>query len=751
MEHDSALAHVTGQALYVDDLAEPADMLHLAFGRSTQAHAKILSMDLSKVRDFPGVTAVFCAKDITGKNDVSPMAGDDPLFAEDTVIYHGQALFVVAASSQRIARKAARLASITYQELPAILDIAAARHANSRLEDTQIMSAGNAREAILSASHIVSGCLNTGAQDHFYLEGQIAVAIPGEAQRIKVISSTQHPSEVQAGIAHVLARASNKITVEVRRMGGGFGGKETQALLIAAAAALVADKTGRAAKLRLDRDDDMAMTGKRHGFEMSYRAAVDEQGKILGIEMDLASDCGCSTDLSPAINDRAMFHADNAYFLPNITIRSERFRTNKVSATAFRGFGGPQGMMLIERVMDHIASEMKLDPLTVRQRNFYSKDNNITPYGQQVDDFEIPELVEELVKTSDYKTRRQQISKWNQGQQLKKRGISLTPVKFGISFTTTFLNQAGALLHVYRDGSVALNHGGTEMGQGLFIKVAQIVADVFGLPVTAIENSPTTTDKVPNTSATAASSGSDLNGMAAYIAANTIRDRLEELIISKHNCTKDQIVFADGHICFPGGKMTFAELAELAYLSRISLSSTGFYATPDIFYDRKTHKGKPFLYYACGAAVSEVEIDIATGESRVLRVDILHSTGKPLNPAIDLGQIEGGFIQGMGWLTSEEICFDDKGKLTTHAPSTYKIPTAADRPDYFNTALFNSKYEEPKTIGSSKAVGEPPFMLAISVHSALRAAIADARQHKDFTPLNAPATPQNILSELLAK
>jgi len=751
LNHDSALAHVTGQAIYVDDLPEPANMLHLAFGRSTEAHAKIVSMDLSAVRAFAGVSAVFTADDIVGKNDVSPVAGDDPLFAEETVNYHGQALFVVAADSQQIARRAAKLAKVNYQKLPAILDISAARKVGAHLEKPQKMQAGNAKEAIAKASRVLRGDLNTGAQDHFYLEGQIAIAIAGESGQINVVSSTQHPSEVQTGIAHVLAIPANKVVVEVRRMGGGFGGKETQALLIAAAAALVANKTGRPAKLRLDRDDDMQITGKRHGFEMYYQVGIDEQGKILGIEMDLASDCGCSMDLSAAINDRAMFHADNAYFLPNVTIRSERFRTNKVSATAFRGFGGPQGMMLIERVIDHIAADLGLDPLQVRQINFYDKSNNLTPYGQVVEDFEVPDIVHQLAKTSSYQQRRREIANWNQNQPLKKRGISLTPVKFGISFTTTFLNQAGSLVHVYRDGSVLLNHGGTEMGQGLFVKVAQVVADVFGLPVSAIQNSATVTDKVPNTSPTAASSGSDLNAMAAQNAAQTIKGRLLEWIASNYKCTSSQVVFEDGNVCFPGAKIAFAELVEQAYLARISLSSTGFYATPDIFYDRETHKGTAFFYYACGAAVSEVEVDLLTGESRVLRVDILHSVGNSLNPAIDLGQIEGGFVQGMGWLTCEEICFDGQGRLTTHAPSTYKIPTASDRPDHFNVALFESKGAMAKTIGRSKAVGEPPFMLAISVHSALRAAIAATCSDQSFTALQAPATPERILSALLAK
>ncbi|VAW01633.1 Xanthine dehydrogenase, molybdenum binding subunit [hydrothermal vent metagenome] len=745
LAHESALAHVTGQARYIDDLPELPGTLHLAFGRSERAHADILDLDLSQVRGYPGVVAVFTASDIIGPNDVSPVADDDPLFADDKVIYHGQALFVVAATSRDCARKAARLAQVKYRDLPAILHISEARAAQLRLEDAQEMRLGDATTEIANASHILEGKLTTGAQDHFYLEGQIAYAVAGEAGQMRVFSSTQHPSEIQSGVAHILGVSSNLVQVEVRRMGGGFGGKETQALLIAAAAALVANQTGRPAKLCLDRDDDMAMTGKRHEFEMSYKVGVDDKGVVGGIEMQLASDCGCSMDLSAAINDRAMFHASNAYFLPAVTICSERFFTNKVSATAFRGFGGPQGMILIERVMDHIADQLNLDPVLVRQRNFYRRGKDITPYGQRIKSLEIPALVRELVKTSHYRARRKQILNWNKKNPLCKRGIALTPVQFGISFTTRFLNQAGALVHVYRDGSVILNHGGTEMGQGLLLKVAQVVADVFGLPVQQIQVCATATDKVPNTSATAASSGSDLNAMAAAKAANSICQRLREVAAKHFGCPAQVLRFTGGNVVAPNGQISFAALADTAYLARVSLSSTGFYATPDIHYDRDRHRGQPFFYYACGAAVSEVEVDVLTGENRVRRVDVLHSVGNSLNPAIDLGQIEGAFIQGMGWLTTEEICFDDKGRLTTHAPSTYKIPACSDRPDHFNIALYNAGKDKAKTIHGSKAVGEPPLMLAISVHAALRAAIADGA---DFTALDAPATAETVLRAL---
>jgi xanthine dehydrogenase large subunit len=743
--HDSAALHVAGTARYADDLPEPADMLHLAFGQSSEAHARIVSVDLSAVRAAEGVVAVFTAADIPGANDVSPVAGDDRLLADGVVIHIGQPIFLVAANSQIAARKAARLGRIVYEPLPPLITIADAQAAGSLIEPTQRMARGDAAAALATAPHIVRGGFEMGGQDHFYLEGQVAVATPGEDGQIHVVSSSQHPSEVQHLVAHMLRRSSADVTVEVRRMGGAFGGKETQAALFAAAAALAADTTGRPAKFRCDRDDDMVMTGKRHEFTVGYDVGFDDDGRILALCLRLASRCGATVDLSPAINDRAMFHADNCYFLPDVEIVSERLKTNTVSATAFRGFGGPQGMMAIERILNDVALHLGRDPLDVRIANLYAPGRDVTPYGMTVTDNIAPEMIARLRADSRYDARRQAIAAFNAGNPVLKKGIALTPVKFGISFTTTHLNQAGALVHVYADGSIQINHGGTEMGQGLYIKVAQVVADVFAVPVEQVRITATRTDKVPNTSATAASSGADLNGMAAYNAATAIRDRLTGFLSRIYGCAGEAVRFADGIVTAGAERMTFGELCRKAHFGRISLSSTGYYATPDIAYDRDTHKGRPFYYFAYGAAIAEVAIDTLTGEHKVLAVDILHDVGRSLNPAIDIGQIEGGFIQGQGWLTTEELVFDAKGRLLTHSPATYKIPTASDRPRHFTIALWDGENVEP-TIHRSKAVGEPPFMLAIAVFSALTEAVAatdpDARA---VPPLNAPATPEAIL------
>ena len=743
--HDSARHHVTGAAVYIDDQPQLPGLLHLQPGLSPRAHAKIISCDLEMVRAAPGVVCVLTAKDIPGPNDVSPTGTkDDPVFADEKVVYAGQPVFVVAATSLEAARQAATLAKIEYEDLPGIFTIAEARAHNCDLEPEQIMELGAADAALQTAPHTCAGTLRMGGQDHFYLEGQAAQCLPGEGNNLHITSSTQHPSEVQHLIAHLLGRASHDITVNVRRMGGGFGGKETQASLIAAMCALVCAKTGRPARLVLDRDDDMLMTGKRHDFEIAYKAGFDDEGVLSGIVFDMAARCGVSFDLSAAINDRAMFHADNAYFLNNALIKSRRLRTNTVSNTAFRGFGGPQGMVAIERVMDHIAHYLGRDPLAIRRANFYDDEGrNETPYGQKITDNIAPQLVDELCKSADYAARRDAIKTFNDSHTHTKKGIACTPVKFGISFTSTFLNQAGALVHVYADGSVHLNHGGTEMGQGLFTKVAQVVAQEFQIDVAHIKISATATDKVPNTSATAASSGSDLNGMAARNAARTIKDRLIAFAAHEADCPPGDVVFKNGTIRAGKKRWTFAELAHAAWMARISLSSTGFYATPKIHYDRERHKGHPFYYFAYGAAISEVQIDTLTGESRILRVDILHDVGASLNPALDIGQIEGGFVQGMGWLTSEELVFDNKGQLKTHAPSTYKIPACADRPKIFNVNIYEKGKNTQETIYRSKAVGEPPFMLAISVFSAITDAVASTGSA--MPDLHAPATPENIL------
>jgi len=743
--HDSAHLHVSGAARYVDDEPEPANMLHLAFGQSSEAHAAIKAVDLSAVRAAPGVVAVFTAQDIPGTNNVAPVAADDLLLAEGEVLSVGQPIFLVAATSQMAARKAARLGKIDYEPLPVLVSYEAAQAAGSLIEPTQVMTQGDAAAALAAAPVTLSGTFEMGGQDHFYLEGQIAIATPGEDGQMHVLSSTQHPSEVQHLVAHMLHRPSADVTVEVRRMGGAFGGKETQAALFAAACALAAHKTGRPAKFRCDRDDDMIMTGKRHDFRVGYDVGFDGDGKLLALKLSLSSRCGASVDLSPAINDRAMFHADNCYYLPDVEIRSERLKTNMVSATAFRGFGGPQGMLAIERIIDDVAAHLARDPLEIRLANLYGTGRDVTPYGMTVADNIAPQLMARLRETSEYDARRQAVAAFNAKSAILKKGIGLTPVKFGISFTTTHLNQAGALVHVYADGSIQINHGGTEMGQGLYIKVAQVVADVFAVPVSQVRITATRTDKVPNTSATAASSGADLNGMAAHEAASTIKARLVAFLARTYDCAESDVRFADGEIIAADHKLSFAALCRMAHMDRISLSSTGYYATPKIAYDRAAHKGRPFYYFAYGAAVSEVAIDTLTGEHKVLAVDILHDVGRSLNPAIDMGQIEGGFIQGQGWLTTEELVWDDRGRLLTHSPATYKIPTASDRPKRLNISLWDGENVEP-TINRSKAVGEPPFMLAISVFSALNQAIAaTAPDKRALPPLNAPATPEAIL------
>jgi xanthine dehydrogenase large subunit len=744
--HDSAPRHVSGQALYIDDLPEPAGLVHVHIGQSARAHARIAGMDLAPVRAAPGVIAVLSAPDVPGKNDISPIAGDDPMFADGEVRFVGQPLFAVVAETLPKARAAAALAVVTYEDLPALLTIEAAREAGSLIEPSQTMVLGDAAAAIARAPHRLAGRLRIGGQDHFYLEGQIALVIPGEGGDLHVWSSTQHPSEVQHIVARALALRDNAVTVEVRRMGGGFGGKETQPAHYAAIAALAATRTGRAAKLRLDRDDDIVMTGKRHDFQTEWEVGFDEQGRLRGARFELASRCGYSADLSVSINDRAMFHSDNTYALQTARIVSHRLRTHTVSNTAFRGFGGPQGMMGIERAMDAIALDLGLDPLDVRKANLYGVSGDQTPYGQVVRDSVALELMEQLEADCDYRARRAEIARWNAQNRWLKRGLALTPVKFGISFTATHLNQAGALVHIYTDGSIHLNHGGTEMGQGLYIKVAQVVADEFHVPLSSVKISATRTDKVPNTSATAASAGADLNGMAARNAARTIKARLVAFAAAEFGCAPDEVVFGPAGVRVGKQEMGFTELVRRAYFERISLSATGFYKTPDIHYDRATHQGRPFYYYAYGAAASEVVIDTLTGENKVLRVDILHDAGRSLNPAIDAGQIEGGFIQGMGWLTTEELVFDAKGRLVTHAPSTYKIPTAGDRPEIFNLSIWTGGENREQTIHRSKAVGEPPLMLAMSVFSALTDAVASVGGHKMLPDLDAPATPERILA-----
>ncbi len=751
LAHDSALKHTTGEAVYIDDIPLPAGTLHLAVGGADTAVGTISAVALDAVRAAPGVIDVFCAADIPGENDVSPSGrGDEPLLASGEIRFDGEPVFAVVATSHRAARAAAALGQVTVRPAEPVLTVDDALSQKRFISDEQVMTHGDWRDAMQAAPHRTAGTMYCGGQDHFYLEGQISLAVPQEDGDMLVYCSTQHPSEIQQHLAKVLNLPAHAITVEVRRMGGGFGGKESQACQWAALAAVAAARSGNAVKCRLDRDDDMRLTGKRHDFRIDWQVGHDDQGQILSVDCHLASRCGCALDLSDPVNDRAMFHVDNAYYFPAVNIRSQRTFTNTVSNTAFRGFGGPQGMLAGERIIEGVARTTGLDPLTVRKRNFYgSVDRNITPYFMQIDDFVLDEIVEELEQSSHYWTRRDAIREANAADPLMVRGLALTPVKFGISFTATWFNQAGALLHIYRDGSVHLNHGGTEMGQGLFIKVAQVVSHALALPVDNIKVSATRTDKVPNTSATAASSGADLNAMAALNAANTLKRRLISFAAHHFDVDAQSIQFVDGTVIAGDQQLPFAELVELAYLARVQLSATGFYRTPKIHYNRKKARGRPFYYFAYGAAVSEVIVDTLTGESRVTAVDILHDAGRSLNPAVDLGQVEGAFIQGMGWLTNEELWWDAGAKIKTYAPSTYKIPTCSDRPAKMNIALWSGGENREPTVHRSKAVGEPPLMLAISVHQALSDAVSSISGYRFVPELNAPATPEALLHAMI--
>ncbi len=748
--HDSAWKHVSGSAVYIDDVTPPAGLLHVYLGISARAHARIRQINLEPVRQAPGVVLVLTAADVPGVNDVSPThRHDEPLLATTVVEYAGQALFAVAAETRDQARRAARLAVVEYEDLPALLDVEAAGPDGKLVTDPLTLKRGDAAAALAQARHRIAGKMAIGGQDHFYLEGQIAMAIPGEDDEVTVLSSTQHPSEIQHMVALVLGVPNNAVTVECRRMGGAFGGKETQGNLFACIAAIVAKKTGRAAKIRPDRDDDMVITGKRHDFVADYAVGFDEYGKIQAVDITYAARCGFSADLSGPVTDRALFHADNCYFYDHVHLRSLPLKTNTVSNTAFRGFGGPQGMVAGERLIEEIAYALGKDPLEVRKINFYGEGpRNVTPYHQTVEDNVIVEIVAELEQSADYWARRTAIREANGKSRVIKRGLALTPVKFGISFTATQYNQAGALVHVYTDGSIHLNHGGTEMGQGLYTKVAQVVAEEFQVDVDQVRITATTTAKVPNTSATAASSGSDINGMAAQAAARTIKARLVGFAAEHWGVPQEQIEFLPGRVRVGNQEVLFRELVWQAYLGRVSLSSTGFYRTPKIHWDRASGRGRPFYYFAYGAAVSEVAVDTLTGEYKVERVDILHEVGRSLNPALDIGQIEGGFVQGMGWLTTEELWWDKEGRLRTHAPSTYKIPACSDRPRIFNVRLLEGTENREDTIFKSKAVGEPPLMLAISVLHALSDAIASTADYKLCPRLDPPATPEAVLTTI---
>ena len=746
VRHESAHLHVSGQALYTDDIALPENTLHAAFGISRIAHARVASLDLDGARNAPGVIDVAVASDVPGENNYGSIFKDDPIFAEGLVQYAGQPLFAVAATSYGAARRAAARGKVSYEELPAILDIRAALAAHSAIVPAKQLVRGDPDAVLARAPRKLSGTVAIGGQDHFYLEGQVAIAIPQEDGAMLIHSSTQHPTEVQNIVAHALGRSAHAVTVLCRRMGGGFGGKESQPALIAAAAAVLAHKTRRPVKLRLDRDADMLITGKRHDFLADYDVAFDADGRILALNVMLAARCGYSMDLSGPVVDRAICHLDNAYFLEHVSITAHLCKTNTVSNTAFRGFGGPQGMLVIERIIDDIAATLGRDPLDVRRRNYYGiAERNVTHYGHEIEDNILDTITDRLEASSDYRARRAAIRAWNAGSDTIKRGIALTPVKFGISFNATVYNQAGALVHIYTDGTVLLNHGGTEMGQGLYTKVAQVVASEFGLPLSAIRTSSTDTSKVPNTSATAASSGADLNGKAAQAAAQILRGRLIAHAVAAHGADAESVRFIDGHVQFGQQRMTFRELVASAYAARVSLSSTGFYATPKIHWDRSRMNGRPFFYFAYGAAASEVAIDTLTGETQLLRVDILHDVGASLNPAIDRGQIEGGFLQGVGWLTSEELCWNARGELTTHAPSTYKIPSVRDWPLQANVDILEHEPNREDTIYRSKAVGEPPLMLCMSTFLAIRDAVAACADYRAMPDLPAPATPEAVL------
>ena len=757
--HESARAQILGAATYVDDMLELQGTLHAAPILSPVAHGRLRGVDASAALSLPGVRSVVLAADIPGDKTLAAFAHDEPIFALDTVQHVGQVIGLVLADDVMTARRAARRVALDIEPLPAVLTPREAHARQSYVLPPVHVSRGDAATALKNAPHTLSGSFEVGGQEHFYLEGQIAYAVPHEQRQWVIYSSTQHPGEIQHWVAHALGLQNHRVRVECRRMGGGFGGKETQAGHLAVWAAVAALKTGCPVKLRLDRDDDFLITGKRHPFAYDYTAGFDSEGRLLGLDLTLLANCGFSADLSGPVADRAVFHSDNAYFLEHVAIHSLRCKTHMQSFTAFRGFGGPQGVIAIETILGDIARHLDLDPLAVRLRNLYSAEPTTTPgltasgrrdtthYQMTVEDNILEPLITRLAETSRYRQRRHAIAAWNAGSPVVKRGLALTPVKFGISFTATLFNQAGALVHVYTDGSVMVNHGGTEMGQGLHTKVAQVVADELGVPFASVLVTASDTARVPNASATAASSGTDLNGRAAQFAARNVRNNLAAFVCGLDGCGAGQVEFRHGQVITPKATRGFTEVVGMAYANRIQLWSDGFYRTPKIHYDKATLTGRPFYYFAYGAACTEVAIDTLTGETRVLAVDILHDVGRSINPAIDIGQIEGGFVQGMGWLTTEELVWNASGKLTTHAPSTYKIPTTGDVPEHLTVDLWPEPNPEDNVFGS-KAVGEPPFMLAISVWEAIRDAVAQARGDGEPVRMDAPATPERVLGAL---
>ncbi len=748
--HDSAYGHVDGGATYIDDLPAPARCLHGHLVISRWARGRIKSIDASKALAMPGVAAVITAADIPGENEISPSLPGEPCLPNEFVEYVGHPIAAVAAETPELARRAAAAVQVEVEPLPAVLTVREALAAEQWVLPPMLMQRGDPTPALAAAPRRLQGEIEVGGQDHFYLETQVALAIPKEYGDMEVWSSTQHPSEVQAMVARVLGLPQAAVTALVRRMGGGFGGKESQATIIACIAALLAHRAGRAVKLRLDRDDDMTVTGKRHPFLLRWDVGFDDEGRVQALDMLIAANAGWSPDLTPGVLSRALSHADNAYFYPHVRLRGYGCKSNLQSNTAFRGFGGPQGMMGCEAMIEQIARTLGRDPLAVRRINLYGgAGRDLTPYHQQVRHFRLPRMIDSVLESSDYARRRRAIDAFNADNPVIKKGLALSVVKFGISFNKIDLNQAGALVLVYEDGSVLLNHGGTEMGQGLFIKVAQVVAEVFAIDISQVRLSPTSTAKIPNTSPTAASAGADLNGMAAKIAAEAIKARLAAFAAAHFEVAEADVVFEDNHVRAGNHKVGFGELAHKAKLARVKLSESGYYRTPDIHYDPKTMTGRPFFYYSHGVAVSEVAIDTLTGEWKPLRVDILHDVGSSLNPAVDMGQIEGGFIQGMGWLTLEELVWNAEGRLLTHAPSTYKIPSGRDMPKDFRVEILADSPNEEATVFRSKAVGEPPLMLAISVWLALVDAVA-AAAGGGVPRLDAPATPERILNSIAA-
>jgi xanthine dehydrogenase large subunit len=746
--HESAKAQVAGAVSYVDDISEIKGTLYAAPILSSQAHGRLLGVDAAAARAMPGVHDIILAGDLPADNMLASFAHDEPVFAVDTVQHVGQVIGVVVASSVMQARRAARKVVCHIEALPAILSVHDALAAQSFVLPPVFVKRGDAASALKNAAHTLHGELEVGGQEHFYLEGQIAYVVPHEQNQWLVYSSTQHPGEVQHWVSHALGIDNHAVRVECRRMGGGFGGKETQAGHMAVWAAVAANKLKRPVKLRLDRDDDFMITGKRHPFAYEYTAGFDDTGRLCGLKLMMLANCGFSADLSGPVADRAVFHSDNAYFLQDVDIASYRCKTNTQSHTAFRGFGGPQGVIVIEKIMGDIARQLGLDPLDVRRRNLYGIDErNVTHYQMKVEDNILEPLLSKLELTAQYRRRREAILAWNQASPVIKRGMAITPVKFGISFTATLFNQAGALVHVYTDGSVQVNHGGTEMGQGLNTKVCQIVADELGISFGQVLATASDTSKIPNASATAASAGTDLNARAAQYAARNVRDNLAQFVGGLDGCGAGAVQFEGGLVLTPNNSRPFTEVVKLAYANRIQLWSDGFYRTPKIHYDKTTLTGRPFYYFAYGAACTEVAIDTLTGENRVLKVDILHDVGTSINPAIDIGQIEGGFVQGMGWLTTEQLVWNDKGYLSTHAPSTYKIPSTGDIPKHFKIDLWPEPNREDNVF-DSKAVGEPPFMLAISVYEAMRDAVASTKPQGQCVAMAAPATAESVLAAL---